>query len=252
MGMIPDIWREQRLIESFDVDTLGRLRLQALFAYLLNSAWKHVKGTSYGHDELSVRNLMWVLVQMQFLIRRLPKWGETITIETWGKKIKRLYALRDFAITSQTDEKLISASSSWMILDRTSGRPQRIEWNSDTFPGQPEREEIRDNLEKVTELRCGKELARFRVRFSDIDVNRHVNSTRYLQWMMDSHSCEHLETTEVETMELRFLSGALAGDEVIVLSEGTKDQELFSVRRAGDDKELCRARIQWRHSKSPY
>ena len=100
MSVIPDIWRESRQIESFDVDISGRLRPQTMFSCLLNSAWNHTRGTDYGFEELSARNLMWVLVKMQMRIKRLPKWGEQVTIETWGKGIVKLYALRDFVMLS--------------------------------------------------------------------------------------------------------------------------------------------------------
>jgi acyl-ACP thioesterase len=249
MGIVPGIWKEQRLIESFDVDILGRLRPQTLFAYLLNSAWNHAKETNYGHEKLSAQNLMWVLIKIQILIKRLPAWGERITIETWGKKIVRLYTLRDFAITSETGEKLISATSSWMVMDRTSGRPQRFDRKSDSFPWHLDKDEMETNLEKVKELSNGKDVARFRVLFSDIDMNRHVNSARYLQWMIDSHSHEHLLTTEPASIELSFLSEALPEDEVTVFSEETGEYELCSVKRTGDGKELCRAGFEWRSLK---
>jgi medium-chain acyl-[acyl-carrier-protein] hydrolase len=248
MSSVPNIWREQRLIESFDVDSRGRLRPQTLLAYLLNAAWHHANGTSYGYETLSVRNQMWVLIKMHILIHRLPQWGEQITLETWGKRIVRLYALRDFAVTANAGEKLISATSSWMILDRTSGRPQRLDQTSDGFPWQPTKEELETNLDKVPELSSGEPLAQFRVLFSDIDVNRHVNSTRYLQWMIDSHPHEHLEALEPRSIEVSFLAEALPQDEVTVLSEATQDQDLYSVRRTRDGKELCRARFEWRQS----
>jgi medium-chain acyl-[acyl-carrier-protein] hydrolase len=219
-----------------------------LFAYLLNSAWKHTIGTSYSYEQMSARNLVWVLSHIQIAIKRLPMWGEHITIETWGKRIVKFFALRDFAVTSQEGEKLISATSSWMILDRTSGRVQRFDPKSDVFPWQPEKEEIETDLERIPELIDGRELARFRVLFSDIDVNRHVNSSKYLQWIIDSHSYEHLEATEVRSIELRFLSEALANDEVAVFSEVAGEKELCSLRRTDDSKELCRARIQWHRS----
>ena len=247
MGQTPNIWKEERLIESFDVDILGRLRPQTLFAYLLNSAWNHARGTDYGQDELSARNLMWVLIKVQILITRLPTWGEHITIETWGKRAVRIYALRDFTIAS-AGEKLVSATSSWMVLDRTSGRPQRFDRKLGSFPWHPGNDEMETNLEKVQELKNSKELARFRVLFSDIDMNRHVNSARYLQWMVDSHPYEHLLATEPRSIELSFLSEALPNDEVMVLSEDAEDQELCSVRRTADRKELCRARFEWGRS----
>jgi medium-chain acyl-[acyl-carrier-protein] hydrolase len=243
------IWKEQRRIESFDVDILGRLRPQTLFAYLLNSAWNHAKGTVYGYEELSDRNLMWVLIKMQLIIKRQPKWGDQITIETWGKRIERLYALRDFAVSSASGEKMISATSSWTLLDKASGHPRRFHQKTDGFPWQPGREEIETNLQKVPELQSGRQIGRFRVQFSDIDVNRHVNSTKYLQWMIDSHSQEHLEEVEPKAVELSFLAEALPNDEVAVLSESEGDGELCSVIRLKDNKELCRARFEWRPSK---
>lgn len=246
MDSTPNIWKEQRLIEPFDVDTLRRLRPQTLFAFLLNSAWNHAKGTSYGHDELSARNMKWVLIKMQMLIKRLPRWGERITIETWGKRRVKLYALRDFIVMSDGGEKIVSATSSWMVLDKTSGRPQRFDRKSDSLPWQPGKDEMETSLEKVRELKGGKQTGRFRVLFSDIDVNHHVNSARYLQWMIDSHAHEYLETSGLGSIELSFLSEALPKDEVIVLSEETEGRELCSVRRLSDGKELCRAQLEWR------
>ena len=248
MGIVPAVWKEQRLIESFDVDISGRLRPQTLFAYLLNAAWNHAKGTSYGYEELSARNMMWVLIKIQLIIRRQPNWGEQITIETWGKRIERLYALRDFACISASGEKVISATSSWMILDRTSGRPQRFAQTPERFPWQPGRDEIKTNLEKVQEQSTGRMIARFRVLFSDIDVNRHVSSVKYLQWMVDGHTQEYLEAKEPESIELSFLSEALPNDEVAVFSEQSGSHELCSARRMSDNRELCRAHFKWRSS----
>ncbi len=248
MDSAANIWKEERIIESFDVDIRGRLKPHILFAYLLNSAWNHAKGTVYGYEELSARNLMWVLIKMQLIIKRMPRWGDRAIIETWGKRIEKLYALRDFAVSSSSGERMISATSSWMVLNKANGRPQRFHLKTDGFPWQPGREEMETNLQKVSELEIGKQLAHFRVQFSDIDVNRHVNSTKYLQWMMDSHSQEHLEKAELKAVELSFLAEALPNDEVVVVSEEGNSEELCSVIRVSDDKELCRAQFEWRPS----
>jgi acyl-ACP thioesterase len=245
MDSAAHIWKEQRVVESFDVDILGRLRPQTLFAYLLNSAWNHARGTVYGYEELSARNLMWVLIKMQLLVRRQPKWGDRVLIETWGKRIERLYALRDFAVSSASGEKMISATSSWMVLDKRSGRPQRFHLKTDGFPWQPGREEMETDLQRVPELQSGKLTAKFRVQFSDLDVNRHVNSTKYLQWMIDSHSQQHLEGTGLRAVDLSFLAEAHPNDETAVVSEERGGGELCSIIRVGDNKELCRARFEW-------
>lgn len=244
MGQIPGTWREQRLIESFDVDVRGRLRPQHMFAYLLNSAWNHTKGTDFGFNELSERNLMWVLIRSQILIERSPEWGEEIQIETWAKRTEKFYALRDFSIKSSTGEKLVSATSSWMILDKTSGRPQRFDHKTLNFPW-VDKNEMETSLGKVPELTNGQQTAQYRVLYSDIDINKHVNSARYLQWIIDSHSCDFLKESEARSIEISFLSSASQDDKISVLSQKTEAGESYSVRRVSDDRELCRAKIFW-------
>lgn len=246
MSIIPAILKEQRRIESFDVDVRGLLRPQILFGYLLNSAWKHTKGTSFGFRELSERNLFWVLVKIQIQINRMPRWGERITIETWGKRLVRLFALRDFAVSSDAGEKLVSATSTWMILDKNSGRPQRFGGDAENFPWLPEKNVLETSLEKVPQITNGKSVARYGVHFSDIDVNRHVNSSGYLQWILNSHPQEHLQSMDLRSIELSFLSEARADDTIEVFSEEAGEHELCSVRRAGDGKEFCRAGLNWR------
>jgi hypothetical protein len=51
---------------------------------------------------------------------------------------------------------------------------------------------------------------------------------------------------ELKAVELSFLAEALPNDEVAVLSEGRGNSELCSVIRVSDNKELCRARFDWR------
>jgi medium-chain acyl-[acyl-carrier-protein] hydrolase len=246
MDPIPQVWQEQRCVEMFDADVRGRLRPQTLFAYLLNAAVNHASRSSYRYEEMSPRNLMWVLIKVQLNVRRQPKWDEQIVVETWGKRVEKLYALRDFAVSAASGEKLVSATSSWLILNKTTLRPQRIDPKTDGFPWQPDRDEMETNLEKVPALEDGKQVGQLRVRFSDIDMNGHVNSARYLQWIVDSHSEEHLLTSELESFDLNFLTEALLDDEIAVLSEERDGSEWCSITRTADGKELCRARLKWR------
>jgi acyl-ACP thioesterase len=246
MNHIPPVLREKRIIESFDVDVSGRLKPQNLLAFLLNAAWNHAKKSAYGYEELSRRNQMWVLMKIQLRIREYPRWGDQVAIETWGKRVERLFALRDFTVHSRSGETLVSASSAWLMLDKGSGRPQRFDPSKDGFPWQEEKNALDTDVEKVGELQNGAELARFRVQFSDIDVNLHVNSTRYLQWILDAHPHEYLEANVPRSIDMSFLSEALPRDEVTVFSGQSEGGELCSVKRGRDGRELCRARLEWR------
>ena len=59
MCAVPSVWKEQRLVESFETDMKGRLKPHMLFAYLLNSAWKHAKESPFSYRVLSDQSLMY-------------------------------------------------------------------------------------------------------------------------------------------------------------------------------------------------
>ena len=242
MSAVPAVLSEQRLIESFDADVKGRLKPHVLFAYLVNCAWKHSSFTDHGYEDLRDRNQMWVLAKLQLSVIRYPRWGEKILIETWGKGVRKLYALRDFTVTAPQGEKLASATSAWLVLDRSNRRPVRIDQM--TFPWMPGRNELETDLEKVPALSGASPQAQFRVVFSDIDVNGHVTATKYLQWITDSNPA--VDQKQLSYLEISFLGEAAMGDEVTVCrGQETARGELWNVTRTGDQKELCRAEMVW-------
>ncbi len=240
---VPSTWNEQRFVESFEVDMNGRLKPHMLLAYLLNSAWKHATRAAHGFEDLQGRNQMWVLSKFQAAVTRFPSWGEQVDIETWGKGVKRLWALRDFIVSSPRGGKLVSATSAWMILDKDRHRPLRIDQMD--FPWMQGKCEMETNLEKVPDLSSGQARASYHTVYSDIDVNQHVTATRYLQWITDSHEAAFLQRMQPVSLEISFLAEAAMGDQVTVYSEERDGHELSSVKRAEDDRELCRARLAW-------
>ena len=239
-------WKDQRTVESFEIDMHGRLKAHMLFAFLLNSAWNHARQLAFDYKTLSDRNLMWILSKLQLVVYKLPRWGERINIETWGKGIERFYALRDFIVTSSDGEKLASATSAWMILDKTSYRPQKLNELMKDFPWTGDRIEVETNLRKVPEPADEKACCGFHVVFSDIDVNEHVTATRYLHWILDSYPLPVLSARELRAAEISFLAEAVLDDEISVYRESQADQDLCRIRRSSDNQELCRARIEWR------
>lgn len=245
MSVVPSIVTDKRSVESFDIDCAGRLKPHALFAHLLNAAWKHANGTPFGFEELGGRGLMWVLAKLQLSVASMPRWGEAYSIETWGKGTERFYALRDFRVLSPRGEKLASATSAWMILDRASRRPQRMDEMREVFPWRPEDSEMETDLSRLPGVESGGERASFRAAFSDIDVNGHVTAARYLQWVLDSFSRDLLQNGSVRRIDINFLAEAMLDDEVVVRIEAVDGSQACSVYRPRDQRDLCRARIGW-------
>ncbi len=91
----------------------------------------------------------------------------------------------------------------------------------------------------------------FPVRYSDIDLYRHVNNARYIQWIMDGYSLEMHTDFEPGVFEINFVSEAKMGDEVVIQTESLESSSsepsfLHCIRRKEDGREICLARVVWR------
>ncbi len=242
------IWKEKHTVYSYEVDTKCKATLPVLFSYMLNSAWNHANSSFLSYNNLQAQGQLWTLVRFLIIINEFPKWNDTVCVETWGKGVDRFFALRDFIIYSENEDKLASATSSWLILDKNTYRPQKLDALVEKFPFQFGKHELNIKLEKLPALTNFKSSCSDTVRFRDLDVNKHVNAAKYMQWILDSYPLEIIENKNVKSFEINFLLEALLGDTISMLIE-TKNEStltfLNSIVRKSDNKELCRARVKW-------
>lgn len=230
---------------SYEVDQNGRARPDIILSFMLDTAWSHTKDTEFSYSELKDEGQLWVLSRFFAVLHDLPKWDDEIIVETWGKGTDRLFGLRDFIIHSRSDKKLVSATSAWLIIDRKTSRVQRIESLGRNFPMQLEKNELDVKLEKIESQSAERTGSDYVVRYSDLDVNKHVNSSKYLQWILDSFPAEYFEKKNLKSFEINYLAEAKLGEKIYSTISDAGDCFYCEVRRDPDSTELCRAIVKW-------
>lgn len=245
MGNVPSVCKEKHVVYSYEVDVRAQAKPHVIFSYLLNSAWKHTMASEFSYEKLSSRGQLWALARILMIFKRFPQWNDQIVVETWGKDIDRLFALRDFIIHSAEGEKLVVATSSWLILNKYTYRPQKLDKLKADFPFQFGRHELDVKLEKIQPPVQEQERCRYVVNYTDIDVNKHVIASKYMQWILDSYPADIFEKKNLKSFELNFITEAKLDDEIAVTSESTEKYDLCNIRRVADNKELCRAKLEW-------
>jgi acyl-ACP thioesterase len=228
------VWRFSTHVRSYEGDRSGVLKPQALLNYFEEAAQQHARELGFGYEDILRENRFWILSRLKVRIHRPPVWGDAITVETWPKSVHRLFALRDFnlyldspANRSVTDgngaEPIVQATSAWLLMDGNSERPLRPE---KYLPEGPLRENaaynaISDPPDKIAALedRERRISDQVRVRFSDVDVNDHVNNSVYLRWLDDAIRTERHDL-QLAAVELNFLKEASAGMDLRIHSSG--------------------------------
>lgn len=239
------VFRQTLLVSSYEVDCRGRVRPSVLFSYMLDSAWKHVKNTGFSYSTLLADGKLWAASKFLIVFNTFPKWNDEVIIDTWGKAVDRFYAMREFVIYSKKKEKLASATSSWLIIDRNRNRPQKMDRLWAEFPFQPGVAELDVEFEKLPALSTDKIQSRYVVRFSDIDINKHATASSYMKWILDSFPAEVLENKTLKSFEINFMAEAQLDDKISVTMEADGESCLCNIKRERDSKEMCRERVAW-------
>lgn len=205
-----------------ETDLTGRMSVPALGDCMLDIAGLHANEIDWGIDQLQHGGLTWVIAGMKFQIYRLPKIDSRFKIDTHVSAYSRISTQRDF-VAYDDEGKIAEVSSEWLIINMENRRPVFI---NDFVPRLSEICIPEGALPKYKHLRQSQMdiSAQYqrRILYSDIDINRHLYSMRYLQMALDTFDINCLAESAIKEIDVNFISEVLFGETVNVVrhSEG--------------------------------
>ena len=242
----PKIWEENFRILTFHMDPKGEAHLTTIFNFLQEAASMHAQVAGFGFEGMMQRNQFWVLTRLKVVINQYPRWNDDLKLQTWSRGNDGIFYIRDFQIFDKLDNVIASATSSWAAINRKSRRPELVEGLEDTFTT-ISNEALNERLQKLPALQQSEVLRSHQVQFSDIDIVYHVNNVKYLEIIMNAFPLQHHKTKKARSVEINYLREANYGDDLVVNIDPEKNEDfsLLNIIRNSDEKEICRAKIEW-------
>lgn len=239
------LWTEQLRIRSFDVDFTRRATLISLYRYLLDAAWNHAEALGIGFEYLQAQNRFWVLSRLLLEVKAYPLWGSVITLRTWPRLVKTVFAMRDFEILDYDGLRIVAGSSAWLVLDAATKRPQRVNKLAAAMPNLSDHAALGRDPEKLPDLESWNGVYSAAVRYTDIDVNRHVNASQYVGRILDSYPAGFLAHHSAHRLEVNYVGETLEGETLSVRTRQTADGVFQHSLTKADGAEVCRAQLNW-------
>ena len=207
-------YRYEFEIQYQEVDMNRKLRLYTLENYLLNVAGRCADSLGFGVSYLSQQNLTWVLTRLSLEMSRMPVNCEKVVFETWIESNQHMLSTRDFRIYS--GEELIGrAKSVWAVLDLTKREIVNC-FDDPVFKGHVDGEVLEmvriPRMLPITEPDGAVEHV---IQYSDVDYNRHCNSCKYLEIMLDSRLPNFLD--EPFRLDISYSKEVYLGDRLTTL-----------------------------------
>lgn len=203
-------------LTAAECDARGTISPALMTERIIEVATQHANLLGIGYTDLSQHGIGWVLSRMSLRMQRWPRFNHSFALHTWIEDVNRLYSTRCMRITGEGGDTIGEARTIWAAINVADRTPADI-----SILGL-------DNLvigaDGITVPRpgrippCPAENVRgsYTWRYSDIDINRHVNSVRYIETMLDIWPLEHYDTHRISHIDIIYQHECLYGQTVAI------------------------------------
>lgn len=237
-------YKKKYTVPYYESDANGNMKLPSLLNVALQLSGEQSFSLGISDDWLKdTYNYTWIVVEYAMEINRLPRFTETITVETFARSYNKFFCYRDFVFYSETGEKLLTIATTFVLLDIETRKVMRVT-DEIVAPYQV------DKVSKIIRGHHFHDLADtdsieqlYHVRFNDIDQNGHVNNSKYFDWMIDPLGFEFLSNHVPEKIYLKYVKEVLYGVDIISRVETNGLTTYHEINATGNH---AQAEINWR------
>lgn len=208
------LWEKEYYLRASDFDKFNHIKPSAVLDLFQDAAGQHAVEIGVGFDEMIKRSYLWVLTKVKFKIVSQPEIYQKLKIKTWPLAPNRLSYRREYCIENERGEQLIVGSSEWVVIHSEKRRFLSV---ADLYPftdGFHEEMMFEGKLGKVPDFEAQETPRTVNAGFSELDVNNHVNNTKYANYVFDAINPS--KAYQLDTFQIDYRKEILQGTQLNV------------------------------------
>ncbi len=195
---------ETFILRPRDCDLNEKWRPSAILETMQDAAGAHSFLLGCGREELVKKNIVWVLSRSELHVDRYPSVGEKITVHTFPTPTRICFFPRYYIFTDEHGEMVAKAGTLWLLLDLTTRRMLPPGDVARLIPDNRHLSVPMNLPATVGNLQGEEFVSQYRPVYTDLDVNGHVNNTRYADWLCNALGIELMTEFEPERIILNY------------------------------------------------
>lgn len=244
MSELGKIGTYQFVAEPFHVDYTGHLTIGVLGNHLLNVAGFHSHDRGFGIDRLNKEHYTWVLSRLALEMYDLPMQYEPFTIETWVENVYRLFTDRNFAVLNKEGKAIAYARSVWAMIDTETRKPVDLMAIHDgDIAGYICDKDCPIDKPSRIKVNSKEPVAILPVKYSDMDINGHVNSIRYIEHILDLFPVDAFKEKRVRRFEMAYVAETMATDTMAYYMDKVDDDNFDIEVKKNQADVVCRSKV---------
>lgn len=206
---------------------------------MLSAAGQDAYIHGFGTNLLSGMNMGWVLSKLAFEIVKRPAEQTKFTVQTWVKDYTALTSTRCFKVYDENEECVANAVSVWCLIDFGSRKLAPISSIAEHVTGMTTVAEDPCSLPIKLRPFEGEVCAKHKIKYVDIDFNKHMNTLRYIDLMLDELPLEVVTGENPIRFDIHFLRESVYGQELELARKVIEDENKYKFAIKKDDGNLA-------------
>ncbi|WP_148401818.1 acyl-[acyl-carrier-protein] thioesterase [Dysgonomonas gadei] len=243
--MMTPIGRYEFGIDAYLTDFRGKATLPMIGGFMLQAATKHAEERGFGYSAMTSQQRVWVLSRIAIEVFEYPKNDTVMVLKTWVASVNRLFTERHFSFEDEQGREIGFAKSLWASIDLETRKPTNVLELDGLSDYIAEKENPIEGMTKIPALKDDYEVATdFVVKYSDVDINKHLNSMKYIEHFVDVFDIDMFREKEIRRIEINYISEGRYGTKLDILKRTEKDN-IFVLEMKDGDMTVCSTRIIW-------
>lgn len=227
-----------------ECDAQGLMPVTLVAERAIEVATEHANALGIGYDALIKKGIGWVLTRLSIEMLSYPGINASYTLTTWIEGYNRLCCDRCFVITDAEGREIGHVRSMWVAMDMRSRTAADLgDLGREAFPISDRKCPI-DRFSRVPALPADASAGSYTFRYRDIDFNRHVNSVRYMDLILNHWSMDHYDHNCISRFEIAYHQECYFGDTVEVCVASSGDTTSCEILR--DGSKAVAASVGWK------
>lgn len=239
---MPNAYSLDHTVLFYETEMTGQMGIGRLVDLLLLASEGHSDSLGVGSQEVQKLGLGWVITQHQLKVKTLPQRGQKVTVKTQAQNYNSFFCYRDFWLYDEAGQEMASMHSVFVLMDQEKRKMTRI-LPEIVAPFEVEKTKKVERLAQPQVPANPSNQKNYRVRFMDIDENRHVNNVHYFDWMLDSLEADFLLNHQLIEMNIVYKNEVHYGQEVTSIVQVDDSTTYHEIRC--DATISCLAECKW-------
>ena len=231
------LYKECKIQEFREADADGRIGMYGYLSYFQDAAASYMHRFEWDNYLIHEKyGAAWIYTKYRMQLFEKAVYDAPLDIECWIEDTRHSFTIYHAIEIRKRGILMARGRLESCLVDLKSGRICRLDRIGYDPVLAMQRLNVTEPFGKVAyQAEGSEEIYRHRVRYSDLDNNRHMNNLRYVPLLIDAYGLDHYESYQLTDIEINYREQCFYDDELRICrqDEDPKTGRVLIIRPDG-------------------